>query len=325
MNVLYGGASGLSVSGGLLLHQDVLNDAAETDDAFGRALAAGDFNADGRGDLAVGVHAEDIESLGLEGVGAVHIVYGSPSGLAPAGNQVFHQDTPGMNETAEEFDFFGRDVASGDFNGDGFDDLTIGVPNENIGGVILDAGAVQIIYGGATGLSTSGDQVFHQEAAGMNDTSEEEDFFGNALAAGDFDGDGFGDVAVGVFQEDLANNDEGAVHIVYGTSAGLSSAGDQVFHQDSDGMNDTAETDDRFARAVTTGDFDADGFADIACGVQNESVDGDSEGAVQIVFGTGAGLSASGDQVFHQNTAGMNDTAEGNDHFGGALVGAPFS
>jgi hypothetical protein len=322
VNVLYGGADGLSAAGDQLFHQDVLNDAAEEFDFFGFSLAAGDFDGDGKGDLAVGVQNEDIEAVPVFGAGAVHIIYGSASGLSDAGNAVFHQDTPGMNETAEDGDGFGWAVAAGDFNGDGFDDLAVAVPFENLG-TLSNTGAIQVMYGGEGGLSASGDQVFHQESTGMNDTSEEFDSFGFSLASGDFDGDGFDDVAVGVPAEDLAAFNEGAVQIVYGTSGGLSSAGDQVFHQDTPGMNDTAENGDEFANTVTSGDFDGDGSDDVTLGVPFEDHDGDNEGSVQVVYGTGAGISSAGDQVFHQDTPGMNDTAEDFDNFGSALVLSP--
>src|SRR3972149_11440644 len=62
----------------------------------------------------------------------------------------------------------------GDFNNDGFDDLTIGVPQEAIG-TILDAGAVHILYGSAAGLQATGvggpnDQLWHQDSTGVADT-----------------------------------------------------------------------------------------------------------------------------------------------------------
>jgi hypothetical protein len=220
VHVLDGSAGGLSAAGDQVLHQDVLTDAAEQSDLLGVSVAAGDYNADGRGDLAVGVLGEDIR--GVFNPGAVHVIYGGASGLSATGNGVFTQDTPGMNDTAEDNDNFGFAVTSGDFDGDGFDDLTVGVPFESIGGTIVAAGAIQTIYGGSSGLSSAGDQVFHQESTGMNDTAEGVDEFGFSLASGDFDGDGFDDVAVGVPFEDLAGNAEGAVQIVYGTGAGLS-------------------------------------------------------------------------------------------------------
>lgn len=45
-------------------------------------------------------------------------------------------------------DEFGTALVSGGFNGDGFDDLAIGVPGEEIAGGATDMGVVQVIFGG---------------------------------------------------------------------------------------------------------------------------------------------------------------------------------
>ena len=57
-----------------------------------------------------------------------------------------------MEGTSEEFDLFGDSLSVGDFNGDGFDDLAIGVTEENIGNII-DAGAANVLFGSANGLT----------------------------------------------------------------------------------------------------------------------------------------------------------------------------
>jgi FG-GAP repeat len=71
-----------------------------------------------------------------------------------------------------------------DFNGDGFTDLAVGVPGENIG-AIADAGAVNVIYGANAGLSATNtpDQVWSQNTANVEDTAETDDLFGAALAS----------------------------------------------------------------------------------------------------------------------------------------------
>ena len=53
-----------------------------------------------------------------------------------------------------------------DYNGDGFDDLAIGVPDEDIG-AISNAGAVNVLYGSASGLTAAGDQLWHQDSSGV--------------------------------------------------------------------------------------------------------------------------------------------------------------
>ena len=71
--------------------------------------------------------------------------------LSSAGNQFWHQDSPGLVGANEEFDQFGGAVASGDFNNDGYADLAIGVPQEDIRSIV-DAGAVDVIYGAEGGF-----------------------------------------------------------------------------------------------------------------------------------------------------------------------------
>ena len=160
-----------------------------------------------------------------------------------------------------------------DFNGDWYADLAIGVPDENIGSV-ADAGAVNILYGGrGAGLSTRNNRVWSQDEAGVVDQAETEDEMGNRLAVGDFNGDGFYDLAAGVQQEDIgAVNAAGAVHIFYGSATGLTAAGNELLSQNTLGVLDAAEPDDEFGRALAVGDFDRDGYADLAVGVPYEDV-----------------------------------------------------
>ena len=67
--------------------------------------------------------------------GIVQVLYGSPGGLTASGDQVWHQDSPGIADNPETSDNFGAALATGDFNGDGFDDLVVGVPEEDIGAI----------------------------------------------------------------------------------------------------------------------------------------------------------------------------------------------
>jgi hypothetical protein len=141
-----------------------------------------DFNNDGFADMAVGVPGEDIGSI-PDG-GAVNVLYGSASKLTGTASQIFTQDTSGVGSSAEAGDFFGDALASGDFNNDGFADLAVGVPGEDVG-LIRDAGAVNVLYGSASGLTGTGSQIFTQDSPGVPFSAEPGDFFGSALAAGD--------------------------------------------------------------------------------------------------------------------------------------------
>ena len=120
-------------------------DAAETGDTFGYSLAAGQIDGSGPTDLAIGVPNEDVgpASSAVSNAGAVHVVYGP---LGAAGSELWTQDSAGVLDAAEAGDLFGLTVATGDFDGNGQDDLVAGVPLEDLGG-IEDMGAVNVLSG----------------------------------------------------------------------------------------------------------------------------------------------------------------------------------
>jgi FG-GAP repeat len=298
-----------------------------------------DFNNDGFTDLVIGVVLEDVG--GEADAGAVNVLYGSAAGLQATSpdDQFWHQDSPGVQDTAEFLDDFGSSLGAGDFNNDGFADLAIGVPSEDVGAVVA-AGAVNVLYGSTGGLQATSpnDQFWHQDRQGVADTAEDGDRFGSSLGAGDFNNDGFADLAIGVAgvvsAEDVGTVvDAGAVNVLYGSAAGLQaiSPNDEFWHQDSPGVADTAEDDDSFASSLGAGDFNNDGFADLAIGVAGlggEDVGTvEDAGAVNVLYGSAAGLQATSpdDQLWHQDSPDVQDTAEDDDSFGFSLGAGDFN
>ena len=122
-------------------------------------------------------------------------------------DQFWTQDSKDVEDDAENDDYFGWSLSSGDYNGDGCDDLAVGVLNENIGSVV-SAGAVNIIYGSPAGLTTTSllpDQFLVQGFFNIEDVAERVDDFGATLSSGDYNGDGFDDLSIGVPYEDIGN------------------------------------------------------------------------------------------------------------------------
>jgi len=322
VQVMYGSASGITATGDKIWNQE---GGAETGDQYGKALAVGDFDGDGYADLAVGIPSEDVGSV--SNAGALEIYYGSASGLTTRpSNDFWHQDRSGIADTLDEHDFFGSSLTAGDFDDDGFADLAIGVPYEDVGSpAVVNAGAVNVLYGSDTGPTSVGSDYWHQDVSGIGSLTEDNDRFGFALTAGDFDGDGHDDLAVGVPYEHWNDPDTGIVQVLYGTAGGLSATGDQLWRQDITGVEGMEEADDRFGYALAAGNFDGDGYTDLAIGVPYEAiVTADQAGAVNVIYGSAVGLAAAGDQYWYQGSGGgLQGTAETGDRFGFALAAIP--
>ncbi|MGD8244337.1 MAG: hypothetical protein PVI63_04005, partial [Anaerolineae bacterium] len=292
---------------------------AEEFDTFGSALAAGDFNGDGYVDLAVGVPGED--TSGVSGAGVVQVFYSSKGRLSSAGDQIWSQGSSGVEGALEVSDGFGYALAAGNFDGDTYDDLAVGVPREDKGDDI-DTGAVNVLYGSSSGLTAMGNQIFDQDDFAFG-TAEPGDLFGSALAVGYFDADAYADLAIGVPFEDWGTTvNTGALNVLYGTSSGLSESGGQMWSQNDAG--DTREAFDEFGHALAVGDFDDNGYDDLAIGAPGETVGSySSAGAVSVMYSQSTGLGVSPD-FWYQDGTYIRDDAESGDHFGYALAAGDF-
>ena len=255
-----------------------------------------DSDGDGYADLAVGVAGESVR--GVPWAGAVQVMYGSAAGVT-ARDQLWHQGSKGIKNKLEKRDNFGAVRASGDFDADGYADLAVGIPHENLG-TVRDAGAVQVLYGGPSGL-TARDQVWHQGKPGILGNNESDDFFGYALAAGDFDADGDDDLAIGVRGESVGSiSSAGRVVVLNGSPGGLSATGAQSWRQGQNGIASQPSGGEGFGAGLAVGDVNGDGHDDLAIKVEGEADSRPSyyrrNSAVNLLMGSPTGLTSTGSQ-----------------------------
>ena len=334
INVIYGTGSGLSSSNSHLITQALIGAglAPETLDWLGYALTSGDFDNDGIDDLAAGVPYEDINIAGgpYDNAGAVQIFYGAGYGLVDTITNsveasVWHADSNGyVGGALEDNDAFGASVAAADFNGDGYDDLAVGIPRETHGagaGSIADAGAINIFYGSSNGLNATAawpSPIWHQDSPDILDEPEAFEWFGYSLTAADFNNDGYADLAIGVpWEEYNLGEDVGAVSIMYGTSVGLTAANNALLFQGTL----LVDHNDQFGYTLTADDFDNDGYADLAIGAPNDTPDAVlNTGSVAVRYSDGNGVpGSSGQQLWHQGSPGLIGSPESGERFGGSL------
>ncbi|MFF0734237.1 FG-GAP and VCBS repeat-containing protein [Streptomyces chartreusis] len=382
-----------------------------------------DFNGDGIGDVAFS--ADGAYVSGKKAAGQLVVLYGTATGVSSAKRHTISQNTTGAPGTAEAGDNFGYDTAFADFNGDGYDDIAVGASGEDVGSDV-DGGGLAVLWGSASGITGKGVTI-------ADPAPTAHDRWGKNLAAGDFDGDGKADLAVGSnnatlyvfkggfnssgtpggrytikppimgtdangplnltagdangdgrtdlvvdgyeYQTDYGWNENsyipgsssglamanirtlkpgvitaigdinhdgfgdivsgaawnattedgttipnaakgGKVWVTYGTVDGPGSA--TGITQDTGNVPGTSETNDNFGWDLDLGDINGDGFLDLAIGVAGENIGSAANtGAVTILYGNASGLNtASGAQSFAQSTAGVPGTDEDDDLFG---------
>jgi hypothetical protein len=301
----------------------VLDD-AHPDDEFGTALATCDFDGDGFPDLAIGAPGDKYFGNLLEDSGAVSVLYGGADGLSASGDQVLYQNGSSQPESD---DFFGMALAAGHFNNDLYCDLAVGSPGEDLNGD-QDVGAFDVFYGSSTGLESTSTTFYQVAAPFLNNhgsSPEEFDQFGSSFAVGNFNGDAYHDLAVGAPLENWdTTTNSGHVIVYHGSATGL-----QVhsgWSQARTDIQDSEEAGDEFGHSLAAGDFDDDGYDDLAIGVPGQEIDGDvRSGAVSVIVGSANGLTPDFDLLYSQETPGIGPVSEPNDEWGRVLAVGNFN
>ncbi|MEV5340262.1 VCBS repeat-containing protein [Streptomyces sp. NPDC052676] len=341
-------ATAAALTGGLLTLTAATATAADS-----THVPQADFNGDGIGDIAFSAASAYVS--GKQSAGQVVALYGTATGVTSTKRAVISQNTAGTPGSAETGDGFSAETAYADFNGDGFDDLAVSAPWEDVGSD-QDGGGVAVLWGSAKGLTGTGVTI-------ADPAPSSHDMWGKNLAAGDFDGDGTADLAVG--------NTSSTIHILKG---GISATGKAVggrytikppiqsggsargplnltagdvngdrrtdlvvdgFETRTDyGWNtnylvpgtasglSTASAKQLKAGVITAiGDIDADGYGDIVTGMYWNRADGDvafpeaSDGG-KVWITYGTASGAGSTTSVTQNTGNVPGTSEKNDYFG---------
>jgi len=303
ITIIYGSADRLDLATRQTISQtDIEPNLTPSQGPIGISFDCGDLDNDGYDDLVLGVPGASVQIGGLgKRLGAIYALYGAAGGVSTVGFNYYHRDISGVVGAGYPDAQFGFSIAIGNFDGDAFADVAVGAPSDDIGGPAGTdrGGSVHILYGKAARLGKARDRVFHRDKGGIRGIAKAGDNFGAALSIGDFNNDGYDDLAVGVPGADVdGTKGAGELHILLGTDTGLSAAGDKIIHRDSPGIAGTIHTNHTFGDALTSGDFDGDGYDDLVAGYEPKKM-------VHVIPGSPQGLSGNGDYTLRRKQPGV--------------------
>ncbi|CAL9668292.1 hypothetical protein SUDANB105_07358 [Streptomyces sp. enrichment culture] len=287
-----------------------------------------DFDGDGHADVAIAAPGGTVG--GRSGAGYVAVVYGMAAGPDGVKRQIISQNRYGVPGTAETGDRFGDSLEAADLDGDGFTDLVVTAPGEDVGDA-RDTGTQTVLWGGVGGLATGASLGTGRSATEAGDfdgdghldlASADRLRYGpigrtgqaarttplvapdagirgvRALRAGDVDGDGVTDLVISAASAGTGGSTAIRLRLLRGGDRGLE-AGPVI-------AADTVS-----AESIGLGDTDGDGRQDVVFGRPGAA----GGGLVGVVRGTAEGFAPRA-AFIGQNTSGVPGTGENGDRFG---------
>ncbi len=270
----------------------------------GTVSAAGDVNGDGLDDLLFTAYRTATNGA-LSGT--TYVVFGRDT--AVSGTFAANLELSSLNGTngfriqgaaAGEYSGFAASAA-GDINHDGIDDLLIGALSSDAAGA--NAGAAYVVYGKNTAVS--GAFAADVQLSGLNGANgfrmtgvNADDAAGvSVAAAGDINGDGIDDIAIGAHASDNGGDYAGSTYVVFGRNTAVAGAFAASFSLSSlNGANgfrlDGLERDYSGRTVSAAGDVNGDGIDDLLIGAYRSDATALYAGGAYLVFGRTTGFAA---------------------------------
>jgi len=272
--VYLGSSAGINTTATVTLETQQVN-------ALVSAVAsAGDVNGDGYSDIIVGSREYDNGEINE---GAAFVYHGSASGINTSPTTAV--------ESNQVNAYMGFSVAgAGDVNGDGYSDVIVGAYEFDNGQA--NEGVAFVYHGSATGISTS--------AAAMVEGNQASARMGYSVAsAGDVNGDGYGDVIVGVQLYDNGQTDEGVAFVYHGSASGINTTPAAMVESNevSAGMGFSV---------ASAGDVNGDGYSDVIVGDPFYDNGQFENGAAFIYHGSATGINTTAAAIVASNQAIAN-------------------
>jgi len=256
---------------------------AATYDYSGSAVASGDVNDDGYDDIIIGAYGAD--PGGRNYCGEVYVIFGSSSPPSTVDLSTQSPDITIYGGVAE--DRFGGAVASGNINGDEYDDIIIGAWGADPPGGSW-AGETYVIFGSdfTTPPYTIDLSTTQADITVCGDDTY--DMSGDAVASGDINNDSYDDVIIGARGADPpGGSSAGETYVIFGSSFPLPPYTIDLNSVSADLAVYGDDANDECGSAVASGDVNGDGYDDVISGAWSaDPPGGDMAGEAYVIFGS---------------------------------------